>query len=1226
MTIPPNFFRKTVSKAMVFLVALTCLQSQSLLVNTAHAADSTISGKTFYDSNKNGINDEGDQILPFLKVSLYEGETLVQGPIAIDSTGTYQFTVSSVGNYHVSFSNLPPNYSFSPSNIGSDETIDSDVTSVDGIGIGSTSAMFVIGNQAVADVDAGAYVDTLHVGDYVFQDLNNNGIQDESDSVLTGGTVSLYDANSGTLGSDTTDEAGHYGINATIPACLGPNAFWNTGDPNMNCTGINVAGGYYDLTFTTSANCEDVGISITLVAADSSTLLSKNCGAGIIDLKNSTTYSFRLGPEIGTGTAHLNFTDTELAPSYGIGNIMLTYNKLVVTFSGLPMGYGFTSKSVGEDRSVDSDANPSGSTDVMELFAGDSSDNMDAGICNPCAPSGPSGSSSISGVVWNDANNNGIYESESESHYGGVNISLYDANSDTQIGGQGSTGAGPFTFSNLSAGDYYLIFSNIPPGAAFSPSNAGADDTVDSDVDASGRTGSFHLSDSESVTNLSAGVYGGGGDGDGILQFHVFTDTNGNGVQDMGEPDGASGTITVSDGEDSLVLTPDPSGNIGQTLPVSGGYSLTFSLPSGSFVTARNNPISDISIFGGQLTDLGNIGIYGGPVGEFHLHLFTDNNNNGIQDDGEVDGAPKVYLIINGHDESPIPFQTNGYFNAKLAPGDYSFSLIAYTEEAVTFTGNILGLSTVSIQEDMITSLGNIGYFTGTSGGGGGGSPEDCGHIEDQCGDILFRIFTDTNGNGNQDSGEPNNAPGTQIHIINSGTGGLDVTVTPESDGSISGTIPTGNYTLTVIPVSGYSVTGGSSTIGFSINNNELTDVGARGIYAGGGDSGSGSEDSCDSPCGILTFHVFTDTNGNGAQESYEPNGAIGTSVHVQGGDFDQVVALDEYGNIGGDIYPTTYTLTIIKPSGTTITGGSNPIYVTIADGQSVNAGSRGIFITASGGSSGGGGGVVFGGGNSGSSGSQSTGWNSNSSSNNRSSNNRDSSNRSTSSNTPKQSQVAETPASQSQTLPQVTPDEEPCLLTGGTTPINFYDGSTPDTDYLSSIIFKHNNANRLIQGDGNGHFAGNLPMTRFELLKVAMSSNCVAGGNFNTPNSLFTDVNDDQSEQSRVIGEAHARGVITDFNDQFYPNRPVTLGELIKILLGSSAYFPNGIPVQNLPVTETGITEPSFVQPVEYAKLLDIIGEDGKPIDQNHVVTRDEMAVIIAGYIRAMNRLVVSQ
>ncbi len=527
----------------------------------------------------------------------------------------------------------------------------------------------------------------------------------------------------------------------------------------------------------------------------------------------------------------------------------------------------------------------------------------------------------------------------------------------------------------------------------------------------------------------------------------------------------------------------------------------------------------------------------------------------------------------------------------------------------------------------MITSLGNIGYFTGTSGGGGGGggSPEDCGHIEDQCGDILFRIFTDTNGNGNQDSGEPNNAPGTQIHIINSGTGGLDVTVTPESDGSISGTIPTGNYTLTVIPVSGYSVTGGSSTIGFSINNNELTDVGARGIYAGGGDSGSGSEDSCDSPCGILTFHVFTDTNGNGTQESYEPNGATGTSVHVQGGDFDQVVALDEYGNIGGDVYPTTYTLTIIKPSGTTITGGSNPIYVTIADGQSVNAGSRGIFITTSGGSSGGGGGVVFGGGSNGGNGSQSTGWNSNSSSNNRSSNNRGSSNRSTSSNTPKQSQVAETPASQSQTLPQVTPDEEPCLLTGGTTPINFYDGNTPDTDYLSSIIFKHNNANRLIHGDGNGHFAGNLPMTRFELLKVAMSSNCVAGGNFNTPNSLFTDVNDDQSEQSRVIGEAHARGIITGFNDQFYPNRPVTLGELIKILLGSSAYFPNGIPVQNLPVTEAGITEPSFAQPIEYAKLLGIIGEDGKPIDQNHVVTRDEMAILIARYIKAMNHLVIA-
>ena len=278
----------------------------------------------------------------------------------------------------------------------------------------------------------------------------------------------------------------------------------------MDCTGINVAGGYYDLTFTTSADCQDFGIGISLVAADGSTLFNAMCGAGISDLKNSSSYNFRVGPEVGTGTAHLNFTET--GSSHGIGNIMLTYSKLIVTFSGLPMGYGFTSKFTGSDRTVDSDVNNDGNTDILQLFAGDSSDEIDAGVCNPCAPSG---TGSISGIVWNDANGNGIYESGSESQYGGVNISIYDANTDSQISGQGSTGLAPFTFSNMSAGDYYLVFSNIPPSASFSPQNAGVDDTVDSDVDASGRTNNFHLNDGESLKNLSAGIYGAGGGGGG---------------------------------------------------------------------------------------------------------------------------------------------------------------------------------------------------------------------------------------------------------------------------------------------------------------------------------------------------------------------------------------------------------------------------------------------------------------------------------------------------------------------------------------------------------------------------------------------------------------------------------------------------------------------------------------------------------------------------------------
>jgi hypothetical protein len=65
--------------------------------------------------------------------------------------------------------------------------------------------------------------------------------------------------------------------------------------------------------------------------------------------------------------------------------------------------------------------------------------------------------------------------------------------------------------------------------------------------------------------------------------------------------------------------------------------------------------------------------------------------------------------------------------------------------------------------------------------------------------------------------------------------------------------------------------------------------------------------------------------------------------------------------------------------------------------------------------------------------------------------------------------------------------------------------------------------------------------------------------------NTLFTDVATDGSEQSRIIGEASAHGIIQGLNNQFMPSKPVTVGELTKILLSSSAYFPNGKPIKNL-------------------------------------------------------------
>lgn len=1312
--------QKILSAAIIALLTLGLTSTSLLNSNQAQAdGESFITGKTFYDANKNGINDAGDTILPFLKVSLYQGTSLIQGPNSINLTGNYSFTIITPGTYHIQFSNLPPNYSFSAPNIGGDDTTDSDVNN-EGLGMGSTDDIILVGGETVANVDAGAYVDNVFVGDFVWFDSDSDGIQDVGEVGAEAIDVELQDQNTNTvLGSDTTDGSGNYGISATLPACIGPNAAWTSGSPNMTCSNVNVAGGYYELTFTTSADCEAFGITITLEAANGNTLYSNGCGLDGGDLHNNTSYNFRVGPEIGTGQAHINFT--EAGSSNGIANIMLIYQKNRVHFSNVAPGQGFSTQYAIGDNTLDSDVDTGGYTNVIQLSTGEIYNNIDAGICNmPCSPPPSGGTASVGNFVWNDNNANGLQD-DGELGVGGALVKLLRV-SDNQVQSSASTDlTGYYSITNIPAGSYYIQVSAIAPGNHFTINdvNSNTNDDIDSDINPMTSFSTiFTLVDGQSKNDLDAGVVsdgGGGGDENGAIRMHIFTDNDGNGYQHNEESDGASGiTITISNGVDSMELEMNGSGDINETVPQNlEGYSITFDLPEGTYVTAHPNPWENIIVYGGQLTDLGNIGIYTGPVGSFSLPLFTDNNGNGVQDEGEQSGASKVYIAINDTQWSPIPFPTNGTLSGYLAPGTYSFSIIADPpgEGELSFTGATAALTSVTIIAATNNALGAIGYYlhgdvsggecdgtcgyfevhifddangngsiddgetmgfegtqmriqadgfdetfpfdeTGTLGGNvsvgaytltilappgaevtAGENPfvisvtdgssasyvrgvhatggTDC---EGACGHVEFELFGDTNGNGTLDSGEIHNADGAQLHI--EGSNDINMTIPFDPEGRAGGDIEVGTYTISIILPSGFDeITGGEHpfTIIVTDGSDNRYRRGARPV------SGGDHEGECDELCGRILLHIFTDLNNNGTQQSWEPNSSSGTTVHVQGGDLNEVVVLDETGDVGGDVPNGTYTLTINKPTGTVITGGNNPVTFIVTTGSNTLA-TRGIYTTSgNGGGSSGGGAVIYGGGSN--SGGSSGSW---SSSNDSSSHRSRSSNRSNTTNNVTRDSPSTIPVSQpTSTLPVVNPMYAPCLLTDGIAPINFYDTNSTDATYLSSIIFTTNQANRLIHGDGNGHFSGHLPMTRFELLKIAMSSNCVAGGEFTIPNTTFEDVSHDSSEASRVIGEAQNRGIVQGQSNRFYPNRAVTMGEFIKMLLGSSAYFPNGQPLQSLPVTETTITEPSFIQPIEYAKLLGIL-EGNAPINQNQIVTRDEMATIVARYIRAMNGLVI--
>ncbi len=209
-------------------------------------------------------------------------------------------------------------------------------------------------------------------------------------------------------------------------------------------------------------------------------------------------------------------------------------------------------------------------------------------------------------------------------------------------------------------------------------------------------------------------------------------------------------------------------------------------------------------------------------------------------------------------------------------------------------------------------------------------------------------------------------------------------------------------------------------------------------------------------------------------------------------------------------------------------------------------------------------------------------------------------------------------------TSSQTSTTNTSCLVIGSSSPRVFLDiSANADIDFLTSITFLSEPKRYLINGYGDGNFGVYNKLTRFELLKIALSSNCAgSNGTFTTKNTFFSDVPTDDSEKSRIVGEGYRLGIIKGVGDQFYPDQPVSYAEMIKILFSASVYFKDGKPVVELDAPVVGVTDPSFTQAVAYAHRLNVLpfGKE-TPFPQDRLVTRYDMISVLASFIRAMQQ-----
>ncbi|MGL5066325.1 MAG: SdrD B-like domain-containing protein, partial [Sarcina sp.] len=332
------------------------------------------------DLNGNGLQDPGEPGIPGVTVNLLDNTTgAVLQTTTTDANGKYLFNVAP-GCYKVAFIK-PTGYSFTLQNVGSDPAINSNADPVTGI----TPQVCVTSGQNDLTIDAGL-TQPASIGDFVWNDLNGNGLQDASEPGIAGVTVNLLDNATGAiLQTTTTDANGKYLFNVN-PGCykvafVKPTGYiftlQNVGsDPAINSnvnpiTGITpqvcVTSGQSDLTI-------DAGLYKPALLGDYVWEdLNMN---GIQDPGEPGFYNATVNLLNSFGQM-VATTRTDANGKYLFAVAPGCYSIQVIR----PSGYMFTTQNAGTDPTKLSAVNPTtGITAKVCLESGQQNLNLDAGI------------------------------------------------------------------------------------------------------------------------------------------------------------------------------------------------------------------------------------------------------------------------------------------------------------------------------------------------------------------------------------------------------------------------------------------------------------------------------------------------------------------------------------------------------------------------------------------------------------------------------------------------------------------------------------------------------------------------------------------------------------------------------------------------------------------------------------------------------------------------------
>jgi hypothetical protein len=175
-------------------------------------APASVGDYVWNDQNKNGLQDEGEPGMAGVSVKLYTCAEEMVAETTTDADGMYMFENLIPGDYYLMFT-LPEDYIFSMRDAGDDDMLDSDVDGMTGM----TGCITLAADEENMSVDAGMYIPYAKLGDFVWNDMNENGMQDEGEMGIEGIEVNLYTCADEMVATRMTDEDGMYVFDSIVP-------------------------------------------------------------------------------------------------------------------------------------------------------------------------------------------------------------------------------------------------------------------------------------------------------------------------------------------------------------------------------------------------------------------------------------------------------------------------------------------------------------------------------------------------------------------------------------------------------------------------------------------------------------------------------------------------------------------------------------------------------------------------------------------------------------------------------------------------------------------------------------------------------------------------------------------------------------------------------------------------------------------------------------------------